>query len=41
VPLPDDPSLAGGFLHFQSAAFDGGQAQGAAFSNGLELIVCP
>jgi len=39
IPLPNDVSLAGVSVFFQSLAEDGGQPFGFAFSNGLELTL--
>jgi len=41
VLLPSTPSLAGATFFLQSLALDAGQAYGLAFSNGLELALCP
>jgi len=41
VPLPSDPALAYLTVYAQAGVLDAGQAQGWAFSNGLEVILCP
>ncbi len=39
--VPDDELLVGLRALLQYVAFDPGQVQGAALSNGIELVVCP
>ena len=41
LQLPNDPGIAGLSLFVQTAAPDANQAQGVAFSNGLQLTICP
>jgi hypothetical protein len=41
LPIPDDPSFAGGKLYFQAFELDTAQVEGVAMSNGLELTICP
>lgn len=41
LPLPNDPGIAGLSLYLQFAAPDATQSQGVAFSNGLQLTICP
>ena len=41
LPLPNDPNLAGASLFVQSLSFDIAQPAWLAFSNGLELTICP
>ena len=41
LPLPNLPSIVGATAYFQAAAPDAGQSAGLAFSNGVELVVCP
>lgn len=40
VHVPNNPNLAGAKLYFQSLAPDPLQAEGLAFSNGLEVTLC-
>lgn len=41
VPIPNNPALIGGSVFLQTYAPDGTLPGGIAFSNGLELIICP
>ena len=41
VAIPGNPAYVGFAAHFQTAAFDAGLPGGLAFSNGVELIICP
>ncbi|MEM7308394.1 MAG: matrixin family metalloprotease [Planctomycetota bacterium] len=41
IAIADQPSLAGARVFAQSAQIDAGQPAGIAFSNGVELVVCP
>lgn len=41
LPLPNDSGIAGLSLFVQVAAPDAQQSQGVAFSNGLQLTICP
>ena len=41
LPLPNDPNLGGASLFLQALSFDPTQAGWLAFSNGLELTICP
>lgn len=41
VAIPGNPAYVGFAAHFQTAAFDTGLPGGLAFSNGVELIICP
>ena len=41
LPLPNLPSIVGATAYFQAAAPDAAQSAGLAFSNGVELVVCP
>jgi glucose/arabinose dehydrogenase len=41
VLLPSTPSLAGATFYLQAIALDPAQVYGLAFSNGLELTLCP
>ena len=41
VPIPNNPALAGLEVDFQAFGGDATQPQGFAFSNGVQLIICP
>ena len=40
IGVPDDPSLVGSILHFQSIAFDPGSVL-LDLSNGVRIGICP